>query len=75
MELMLLRVTPPRLFVAFPPLKPEEEKKVKKIISKLGRENVYLSVQVVHQVEIGESMEILGSTRELGSWMKNVAMD
>lgn len=34
MELMLLGVAPPRLFLAFPPLKPEEEGKAKKIRSK-----------------------------------------
>ncbi|XP_039172504.1 phosphoglucan, water dikinase, chloroplastic-like isoform X1 [Eucalyptus grandis] len=53
----------------------EEEKKAKKIRSLLGREKVHLSVRLDRQVEIGESVAILGSTGDLGSWKKNVATD
>lgn len=34
-----------------------------------------LSVRLDRQVEFGEGVAILGSTRELGSWKKKVAMD
>ncbi|XP_048131411.1 phosphoglucan, water dikinase, chloroplastic isoform X2 [Rhodamnia argentea] len=53
----------------------EEEKKAKKIRSKPGQEKVHLGVRLDHQVEFGESVAIMGSTRELGSWKKKVAMD
>ncbi|KAK3414637.1 hypothetical protein EUGRSUZ_H00494 [Eucalyptus grandis] len=53
----------------------EGEKKGKKIKSKPGGEKVHLSVRLDHQVEFGESVAILGSARELGSWKKKVAMD
>lgn len=43
----------------------EEEKKAKKIISKPGWEKVHLSIRLDHQVEIGESVTILGSTGDL----------
>jgi len=36
---------------------------------------MHLSVRLDYQVEIGESIAISGSTRELGSRKKNMAMD
>lgn len=36
--------------------------------------NVRISFRLDHQVEFGEHVVILGSTKELGSWKKNVPM-
>ncbi|KAK9289169.1 hypothetical protein L1049_017643 [Liquidambar formosana] len=46
----------------------------KKMKSKLGGGKVRLSVRLDHQVKFGESVVILGSVKELGSWKKNVPM-
>ncbi|KAL5542836.1 hypothetical protein UlMin_010546 [Ulmus minor] len=50
----------------------EEEKKMK---SKPGREKVLLHIRLDHQVEFGESVAILGSKKELGSWKKKVPLN
>ncbi|KAK9177817.1 hypothetical protein WN943_027006 [Citrus x changshan-huyou] len=53
----------------------EEEKKKKKMKPKSGHGgNVRISFRLDHQVEFGEHVVILGSTKELGSWKKNVPM-
>lgn len=53
----------------------EEEKKKKKMKPKPGHGgNVRISFRLDHQVEFGEHVVILGSTKELGSWKKNVPM-
>lgn len=53
----------------------EEEKKKKKMKPKSGHGgNVRISFHLDHQVEFGEHVVILGSTKELGSWKKNVPM-
>ncbi|XP_002518612.2 phosphoglucan, water dikinase, chloroplastic [Ricinus communis] len=52
-----------------------EEKKMKKTKSKSGRGKVRLFVHLDHQVEYGEHVAILGSTKELGLWKKNVLMN
>lgn len=49
-----------------------EEKK--KMTSKSGRGKVRLNLKLDHQVKFGEHVVILGSTKELGSWKKNVPM-
>ncbi|OWM70950.1 hypothetical protein CDL15_Pgr013131 [Punica granatum] len=43
--------------------------------SKSGHDKVQLSIRLDHQVEFGENVAILGSTKELGSWKKNVRMN
>lgn len=48
---------------------------MKKVKSKSGREKVWLSVRLDHQVEFGENVVILGSTKELGLWKKKVKMN
>uniref|UniRef100_A0A2P2L2M0 Phosphoglucan water dikinaseic n=1 Tax=Rhizophora mucronata TaxID=61149 RepID=A0A2P2L2M0_RHIMU len=53
----------------------EEEKKKGKTKLKVRRGKVQLSVRVDHQVEFGEHVVILGSTKELGSWKKNTPMN
>lgn len=54
----------------------EEEKESKmKSKSKSGNEKVRLNVRLDHQVEFGESVVILGSIKELGSWKKKVPMN
>ncbi|XP_059650941.1 phosphoglucan, water dikinase, chloroplastic [Cornus florida] len=50
----------------------EEEKQ--KMGSGPRRGKVLLRVRLNHQVEFGESVAILGSAREFGSWKKKVAM-
>ncbi|XP_021805227.1 phosphoglucan, water dikinase, chloroplastic [Prunus avium] len=53
----------------------EEEKESKmKSKSKSGNEKVRVNVRLDHQVEFGESVAILGSIKELGSWKKKVPM-
>uniref|UniRef100_A0A6M2ETZ3 CBM20 domain-containing protein n=1 Tax=Populus davidiana TaxID=266767 RepID=A0A6M2ETZ3_9ROSI len=53
----------------------EQEKAMKKSRSRLERGKVRLNVRVDHQVEFGEQIVILGSTKELGSWKKRVPMN
>lgn len=53
----------------------EKDKKKKKVKSKSGHDNVQLSIRLDHQVKFGENVVILGSTKELGSWKKNVPMN
>lgn len=48
---------------------------MKKIKSKSGNGKVQLNVRLDHQVEFGEHVVILGSTKELGLWKKNVPMN
>ncbi|XP_065861529.1 phosphoglucan, water dikinase, chloroplastic isoform X3 [Euphorbia lathyris] len=50
-----------------------EDKKMKKLKSREGK--VRLSVRLNHQVEFGEHVVLLGSTRELGEWKKMVPMN
>ncbi|GMY32182.1 phosphoglucan, water dikinase, chloroplastic [Fagus crenata] len=49
-----------------------EEEKMK---SKSGSGKVKLNLRLDHQVKFGESVVILGSAKELGSWKKNVKMN
>ncbi|KAA8527871.1 hypothetical protein F0562_035260 [Nyssa sinensis] len=51
----------------------EKDKKTKR--SRPGSSKVRLHVQLDHQVEYGDHVAILGSTKELGSWKKKVEMD
>ncbi|XVE81191.1 hypothetical protein DITRI_Ditri15bG0043000 [Diplodiscus trichospermus] len=53
----------------------EEEKKKMKVKPKSGRGKVGLNVCLDHQVKFGEHVVILGSTKELGSWKKQVSMN
>ncbi|XWS09268.1 hypothetical protein CRYUN_Cryun40dG0071300 [Craigia yunnanensis] len=53
----------------------EEEKKKMKVKPKSGRGKVGLNVCLDHHVEFGEHVVILGSTKELGSWKKQVPMN
>lgn len=53
----------------------EEEKKKMKRKSKSVGEKVQLNIRLDHQVEFGERVVILGSSKELGSWKKEVPMD
>ncbi|KAJ4841700.1 hypothetical protein Tsubulata_046491, partial [Turnera subulata] len=54
----------------------KEEKKAKATPKfKLGRGNIRLRIRLDHQVEFGEHVIILGSTKELGSWKKDVPMN
>lgn len=53
--------------------KEEDKKKKMKSKSEQGG-NVRISFRLDHQVEFGEHVVILGSTKELGSWKKNVPM-
>ncbi|OMP05625.1 Carbohydrate binding module family 20 [Corchorus olitorius] len=43
--------------------------------SKSGRGKLSLNICLDHQVEFGEHVVILGSTKELGSWKKHVPMN
>ncbi|KAJ8755383.1 hypothetical protein K2173_019181 [Erythroxylum novogranatense] len=52
-----------------------EEEKMKKTKTKGGRGNVQVNVRLDHQVEFGEHVVILGSTKELGSWKKKTPMN
>ncbi|XP_042489623.1 phosphoglucan, water dikinase, chloroplastic-like isoform X2 [Macadamia integrifolia] len=47
----------------------------KEMASRSGREKVRLCVRLTHQVEFGESIAILGSAEEFGSWEKKVKMN
>ncbi|KAG4126054.1 hypothetical protein ERO13_D10G133800v2 [Gossypium hirsutum] len=55
----------------------EEEKKKKrtKVKPKSGSGKVGLNICLDHQVQFGEHVVILGSTKELGSWKKQVPMN
>ncbi|XP_022761795.1 phosphoglucan, water dikinase, chloroplastic-like isoform X2 [Durio zibethinus] len=53
----------------------EEEKKKMKVKPKTGHGKVGLNVCLDYQVEFGEHVAILGSTKELGSWKKQVPMN
>ncbi|KAJ4968179.1 hypothetical protein NE237_014880 [Protea cynaroides] len=50
-----------------------EEKK--EMTPRPGRGKVRLCVRLDHQVQFGEHVAILGSTKELGSWKKNLKMN
>ncbi|CAI9117453.1 OLC1v1018851C1 [Oldenlandia corymbosa var. corymbosa] len=52
----------------------EEAEKEKKKHSRQSYDRVYLKVRLDHQVEFGEHIAILGSTKELGSWKKEILM-
>ncbi|XP_037492423.1 phosphoglucan, water dikinase, chloroplastic, partial [Jatropha curcas] len=52
----------------------EEEKKMKTNKSKSGSGKVRLNFRLDHQVEFGDHVVILGSTKELGLWKKNLPM-
>lgn len=47
----------------------------KKMGTSTGRGKVKLNILLKHQVEFGEHVVILGSTKELGSWKKSVPMN
>ncbi|KAI4326410.1 hypothetical protein MLD38_031729 [Melastoma candidum] len=51
------------------------EKKKKKVKGRPKKDEVFLAVRLDHQVEFGESVGVLGSTKELGSWKKTVPME
>ncbi|XP_038995104.1 phosphoglucan, water dikinase, chloroplastic-like isoform X2 [Hibiscus syriacus] len=53
----------------------EETKKKLKVKSKSGRGKVGINVCLDHQVKFGEHVVILGSTKELGYWKKQVPMN
>ncbi|XP_010244064.1 PREDICTED: phosphoglucan, water dikinase, chloroplastic isoform X2 [Nelumbo nucifera] len=53
----------------------EERKEEKKMESRKRRGKVLLSVRLNHQVEFGEHVAMLGSSKELGSWKKKVNLD
>ncbi|GLU18569.1 hypothetical protein SLE2022_348620 [Rubroshorea leprosula] len=53
----------------------QEEKNMTKMKSKSGRGKVELSFRLDQQVEFGEHVVILGSTKELGSWKNKVPMN
>uniref|UniRef100_A0A5B6ZH23 CBM20 domain-containing protein n=1 Tax=Davidia involucrata TaxID=16924 RepID=A0A5B6ZH23_DAVIN len=55
--------------------KDKKEEKKKKMRSRPGSSKVWLRVRLDHQVEFGDHVAILGSTKELGSWKKKVAMN
>ncbi|KAK6266128.1 hypothetical protein QUC31_016965 [Theobroma cacao] len=65
----------PLFFAVSSTLTREEEKKKMKAKPKSGRGKVGLNVCLDHQVEFGEHVAILGSTKELGSWKKQVPMN
>ncbi|GMH08067.1 hypothetical protein Nepgr_009907 [Nepenthes gracilis] len=60
--------------VSSPKTREEEEKKEKKTRPRREHGKVSLSVLLDHQVNYGDHVAILGSTKELGSWKKKVAM-
>lgn len=43
--------------------------------SKSGHDKVWLRIRLDHQVEFGESVAVLGSSKELGSWKKKVPLN
>ncbi|KAA3480288.1 phosphoglucan, water dikinase, chloroplastic [Gossypium australe] len=53
----------------------EKKKKMTKVKPISGSGKVGLNVCLDHQVQFGEHVVILGSTKELGSWKKQVAMN
>nr|XP_009416602.2 PREDICTED: phosphoglucan, water dikinase, chloroplastic [Musa acuminata subsp. malaccensis] len=55
----------------------EEKKKQKKKMREASGERgaVRVRVRLDHQVEFGEHVAVLGSTKELGSWRKHVMME
>ncbi|XP_022722471.1 phosphoglucan, water dikinase, chloroplastic-like [Durio zibethinus] len=63
------------LFFAVSSTPTREEEKKMKMKQKSGRGKVGLNVCLDHQVEFGEHVVILGSTKELGSWKKQVPMN
>lgn len=70
-----IRCSPPIIFaagVSSSETKVEEKKEMK---SKSKRDKVHLSVRLNHQVNFGEHVVILGSTKELGSWKKKVPLN
>ncbi|KAL6188905.1 hypothetical protein ACLB2K_040296 [Fragaria x ananassa] len=59
-----------------PPQSIEEEKETKmKSKSKDGHGKVWLNIRLDHQVEFGESIAVLGSSKELGLWKKKVPLN
>ncbi|XP_043719227.1 phosphoglucan, water dikinase, chloroplastic-like [Telopea speciosissima] len=52
-----------------------EEEKKKMVTLTPGRGKVWLCVRLDHQVEFGEHVALLGSTKELGSWKNKVKMN
>ncbi|KAM5569788.1 phosphoglucan, water dikinase, chloroplastic [Rosa sericea] len=59
-----------------PPQSTEEQKETKmKSKSKSGRDKVWLNIRLDHQVAFGESVAVLGSSKELGSWKKKVPLN
>ncbi|CAN1837725.1 Phosphoglucan, water dikinase, chloroplastic [Linum perenne] len=52
-----------------------EEDKTKQFMSNSSPGRVRLSICVHHQVRYGEHVVMLGSTKELGSWKKNVPLN
>ncbi|CAN0898658.1 Phosphoglucan, water dikinase, chloroplastic [Linum grandiflorum] len=52
-----------------------EEEKMKQLKSNSSSGRVQLSICLRHQVQFGEHVVMLGSTKELGSWKKNVPLN
>ncbi|XP_050372459.1 phosphoglucan, water dikinase, chloroplastic [Argentina anserina] len=61
-------VSPPQSTVV------EKETKMKSK-SNSGQGKVWLNIRLDHQVEFGESVAVLGSSKELGSWKKKVPLN
>lgn len=53
----------------------EEMKDMKRNMPRRGREKVWLTLRLDHQVEFGEHIAVLGSAKELGSWKEKVMMN
>ncbi|KAK1593005.1 hypothetical protein Q3G72_034339 [Acer saccharum] len=53
----------------------EQEKNKMNFKASSGLSNVRLRVRLDHQVEFGENVAVLGSTKELGSWKKKVPLN
>ncbi|KAK3204499.1 hypothetical protein Dsin_018545 [Dipteronia sinensis] len=53
----------------------EQEKSKMNFKASSGLGNVRLRVRLDHQVEFGENVAVLGSTKELGSWKKKVPLN
>ncbi|KAL2924032.1 Phosphoglucan water dikinase chloroplastic [Bienertia sinuspersici] len=66
-----------RIFCAVSSVKSREEEEIKsknKTRSRREHGKVLLSILLEHQVQFGESVVVLGSNKELGSWKKPVTM-
>lgn len=60
--------------VSSPEIREEDKKGEKKMKRRAREDKVKLTLSLNHQVQYGENITILGSTKELGSWKKHVPM-